>query len=106
MLPTPPALDLEARRVSPRIDAAPEKNGSDCCGALWCCLPGGCLWPWRGTSSRMIVLSVTTGLLKLPLMLVAPCNVMPFVILRVEVQLAVPAGTVTVSPSLALATAD
>jgi hypothetical protein len=54
----------------------------------------------------MIVLSVTSGLLKLPLMLVAPCNVMLFVILRVEVQLAVPAGTVTVSPSLALAAAD
>jgi len=54
----------------------------------------------------MIVLSVTTGLLKLLLMLVAPCNVIPFVILRVEVQLAVPAGTVTVSPSRAEAMAD
>src|SRR5438132_8969673 len=54
----------------------------------------------------MIVLSVTTGLLKFPLMVVAPCNVMPFVITRVEVQLAVPAGTVTVSPSLAEAIAD
>jgi hypothetical protein len=57
-------------------------------------------------SSRITVLSVTTGLLNLPVMLVAPCNVMPFVISRPEVQLAVPAGTVTVSPSRAEAMAD
>ena len=54
----------------------------------------------------MTVLSLTTGLSKLPLILVPPCNVMPFVITSVEVQLAIPAGTVTVSPSAAEAIAD
>src|SRR5580765_2543384 len=54
----------------------------------------------------MMVLSVTVGLSKEPSILVAPCNVIPFVIMSVEVQLAVPAGTVTVSFSCAEAMAD
>src|SRR5205085_8485785 len=36
----------------------------------------------------------------------APCRVMDFVMLRVSVQLAVPFGTITVSPSWADATAE
>ena len=43
-----------------------------------------------GTLSAMIVLSIP-----------APCKVMPLVIFRVAAQLAVPAGTVTISPGLA-----
>ena len=46
----------------------------------------------------MIVASVTVGLLAGPVMVVAPCSVIPFVIVRGKVQLNVPAGSVIVSP--------
>src|SRR6266852_741007 len=60
-----------------------------------------------GTSSKMIVASATVGdVVPAPVVIVAPCKVTPFVMVSVEVQLAVPAGTITVSPSEAEAMAD
>ena len=99
-------IRCRSRTRWPRKDVPPGKNGPRCRGRPCCRFADSCLWPCRGTLSRMTVLSVTTGLLKLPPTLVAPCNVMPFVIMRGEVQLASPAGTITVSPSWAEAMAD
>jgi hypothetical protein len=49
----------------------------------------------------MIVASVTVGLLEGAPIVVAPCKVMLFVMSNLVVQLAVPDGTTTVSPSWA-----
>ena len=58
--------------------------------------------PVLRVSSLMIVASSIVGLsLPAPLIVVAPCSVIPFVISKREVQLNVPAGTVIVSPSCA-----
>ena len=59
------------------------------------------LLPLLGVLSRIIVASATDGLLAGPVIVVAPCNVIPFVIVKTEVQLNVPAGSVIVSPSCA-----
>jgi len=69
--------------------------------------PGG-IWakripivPLRGVLSRMIVPSLIVGLLAGPEIVVAPCIVIPLVIISRAVQLNVPAGTMIVSPSTA-----
>jgi hypothetical protein len=61
--------------------------------------------PIRGTSSRIIVRSVTVGPLVGPVIVVAPRKVIPFVKFNLDVHVAVPAGTITVSPSTAAAMA-
>jgi hypothetical protein len=58
--------------------------------------------PRLGVSSLMIVPSVIVGLaVPASVIVVAPCNVIDFVIFRREVHVNVPAGSVIVSPSWA-----
>ena len=77
-------------------------NRNDCVDVIVALATPDCA-VFLGELSWMIVASMIVGLLvPAPVIVVWPCNVIPFVMFTREVQLNVPIGSVIVSPSDAI----